>query len=239
MSNDLPTLAARALAQLVGTPLQRSSTASLLQALAELTAGLAPGHLEASVTLLEHGDTTTAASSAPLAAELDQVQYSAGQGPCLQAAATDEPVEVTDTRSDTRWAGFGPQAAARGVLGTLSLPLVGGQVTGSLNVYARQTAVLTPGTRSAAGRLASCATTAVGNLRDYEAVRDRVDRLEDALRTGVVVDQAAGMLVEREGRTPADALRVLADVAARAGVPVEGVAVRLVRTGELPGHDRR
>src|SRR3954469_2034273 len=113
----------------------------LLQTVADLTKTVMPGNPEASVLLLVKDHPTTVVSTDPLAIDLDERQYERGHGPCLHAARTGELTEIADTRTDRRWPDYLPRAVERGVLSSLSVPLAvddDGQVSGALNIYARQ-----------------------------------------------------------------------------------------------------
>jgi len=224
-----------ALAQLAGLPLRGTSIRSLLQTAADLTTQALPGDIEASVTLLGRHRTTTVVSTGRLAADLDAAQYAAGEGPCLHAAATGEPTVVTDTRSDTRWARFMQHARAQHTLSSLSLPLaVSADATGSLNIYAQQVDAFTEHAQATATSLAARTATAVGNVRDYQAIRARSRRMRAALELDAVTDHATGMLIERQAISATDAHHVLTETARQTGITVREVAAVLVGTGELP-----
>src|SRR3712207_9089476 len=67
------------------------------------------------------------------------MQDAVQEGPCLDAVWEHETVRIDDMRTDTRWPRFAAEAAALGVLSSLSLQLfVEGDNLGALNLYARQ-----------------------------------------------------------------------------------------------------
>ena len=140
--NPQPADVTEALERLGRLSLRELSMESLLQTVADLAKTVMPGNPEASVTLLIRDDpTTTVVSTGQLAVDLDESQYDRGHGPCLHAARTGEFVEVADTRTDDRWPDYMPRAAERGALSSFSVPLaidVDAQVSGALNIYARQ-----------------------------------------------------------------------------------------------------
>src|SRR4051812_12358863 len=77
----------------------------------------------ASVTL-EGPSTRTAACTDKVALVIDEAQYRADAGPCLEAFRTQTIVEVPDIPEDGRWPEYAAAASERGVLSSLSLPLV-------------------------------------------------------------------------------------------------------------------
>jgi 3-oxoacyl-[acyl-carrier protein] reductase len=78
----------------------------------------------------------TPAFSAPLAFEIDQLQYAAREGPCLDAISKEPTVYAEDLAEDQRWPVFGPQAAARGMRSLLWCRLSANGTRGALNLYA-------------------------------------------------------------------------------------------------------
>jgi len=88
-------------------------------------------------------------SSDELAELLETVQFTVGEGPCVQAAATGEPVIVEDLHAEAgaRWPGFADLAAQRlgGVEAVFGFPLAVDDVTvGSINLYSRTRRALSP-----------------------------------------------------------------------------------------------
>ena len=81
-------------------------------------------------------------SSDDLAELLETVQFTVGEGPCVQAAATGDPVLVKDlhAQAGARWPGFAALAARRlrEVGAVFGFPLgIGGVSVGSVNLYSR------------------------------------------------------------------------------------------------------
>jgi transcriptional regulator with GAF, ATPase, and Fis domain len=83
-------------------------------------------------------DSRVLASSNALAAEVDGVQYRAGQGPCLHAFRTNRVVLLDLGDHDGRWPAFQAAALAAGAQTVLSVPLrLDDLAIGSLNLYSR------------------------------------------------------------------------------------------------------
>jgi len=88
-------------------------------------------------------------SSDELAELLETVQFTVGEGPCVQAAATGNPVIVEDlhVEADARWPGFADLAAQRlgGIGAVFGFALgVDGVTFGSVNLYSRTRRALAP-----------------------------------------------------------------------------------------------
>lgn len=218
--------------------LRELSMDGLLQTVADLTAAVMPGDTEASVSLLVKDTITTVVWSGQLAVDLDETQIEHGHGPCLHAARSGELTEVTDTRTDRRWPDYLQGAVEHGNLSSLSVPLridEDEQVTGALNIYARQPDAFDVGSRAVATRFGPYAAIAAGNLYAYQSARDLADNLQTALESRAVIDQAKGVLIERYKLTPDQAFQLLAQASMRANRKVRDIADDLVHTGALPG----
>ncbi len=229
--------AAEALESLGRLSLRDLTMESLLQTVADLAKTVMPGSPETSVTVLVRDRPTTVVSTGRLAVDVDEAQYDTDEGPCLHAARTGEPVEVADTRTDGRWPDYMARAAERGALSSFSVPLpidAEAQVTGALNVYARQADAFDEDARAAATRFGPYAAVAAGNLHAYQSARSMADNLQAALESRAVIDQAKGVLIERYKLTPDQAFQLLARASMHANQKVRDIAEQLVHTGEFP-----
>jgi GAF domain-containing protein len=222
--------------------LRELSMDNLLQTVAELSKSVLPGNPETSVSLLVKDQPRTVVSTGQLAVALDERQYERGHGPCLHAARTGELTEIPDTRTDRRWPDYLPRAVEAGILSSLSVPLAideDEQVSGALNIYARQPDAFDADSRSVATRFGPYAAVATGNLYAYQSTRDMADNLQAALESRAVIDQAKGVLIERYKLTPDQAFQLLAQASMSENRKVRDIADELVRTGELPGAQPR
>jgi GAF domain-containing protein len=231
------TSAAEALEQLGSLSLRTVSMEYLLQTVADLTKAVMPGHTEASVTLVVKDHPTTVATTGQLALDLDEKQYERGHGPCLHAARTGELTEIADMRTDARWPDYLPRAVESGALSSLSVPLAiddDEQVTGAINIYAREPNAFDEASRTAATRCGPYAAVAAGDLHAFQSARARADNLQAALATRGVIDQAKGILMDRHKLTADQAFQVLAQMSMKTNRKLYAVADELVHTGDLP-----
>ena len=229
--------AADSLERLGRLSLRQTSMQELLQTVADLAKETMPGGPEASVSLVIKDRPTTVVTTSKLATDLDETQYERGHGPCLHAARTGEVTEIPDTATDQRWPDYSRRAAERGNGSSLSIPLPideDEQVTGALNIYAREAHAFDEESRSAARRFGPYAAVAAGNLYAFQSARDQADNLRVALASRAVIDQAKGILMERLHVTADQAFQILAQVSMNTNRKVQSVADQLVHTGELP-----
>ena len=79
--------------------------------------------------------------------ELEEMQFTFGEGPCIEAWSTRHVVLEPDLngQGSRRWPGYGPAASARGVGSVFAFPLgVGSACIGSLDVYRTEPGPLSP-----------------------------------------------------------------------------------------------
>jgi ANTAR domain/GAF domain len=183
----------------------------------------------------------TPAYSAPLAFEIDQLQYAAREGPCLDAISKEPTVYAEDLADDQRWPVFGPQAAALGMRSLLSCRLSSNGTRGALNLYAALPRAYGAIDRTKALIFAAHAGIALGAAEAREDAALSLDtglhRIEDliaALGTQETIGQAEGILIERERITSDQAFQVLRRASQHLNVKLREVARYVVETGEVP-----
>jgi GAF domain-containing protein len=225
---------AEALEQLGNLALREQSMESVLQTVVDLAKLVLPGDPEASISMVVNGRPSTTSSTSQVALEMDETQYDRGYGPCLEAADTGRMVEITDTATEQRWADYCRVAVAHGNGSSLSVPLpVEGRVCGALNVYAREPGAFDDDARAAARRFAPYAAVAMANMYAYQDAREMAGKLQAALESRAVIDQAKGILMERYKLTADAAFQALASVSMRSNTKLRDVAEQLVRTGRF------
>ena len=182
---------------------------------------------DAGLILVKRGRLVPVATTGPRPSGLDELQSRLGDGPCFTAAASQEPVVVSDLRCDPRWEALHATARQLQVGSMVCLPLwVGNRTNGALSLYSAQPAAYDAADMFWAELFATHAALALADA-------ERSEQLRTALSTRDVLGQAKGILMERE-RIGADAaFSRLAEVSQRLNVKVTAVAEHLVRTGEL------
>jgi hypothetical protein len=103
------------------------------------------------------------AASTPWVASLEEIQYTLGEGPGVEAFATGGPVLVHDlARYGDRWPLFTDAARSAGVASLFAFPLhVGAIFLGTLDLYRRDTGYLSLADLEVLTILADLATTVV------------------------------------------------------------------------------
>jgi hypothetical protein len=97
--------ASSAAAELQQLRLATEDITDFLDELATLTTKVLPGELFCGITMRRGRGATTMASSDTRASQVDEIQYSHNEGPCLHSLATGKVIVVDDLASDDRWGG--------------------------------------------------------------------------------------------------------------------------------------
>lgn len=105
---------------------------------------------------ITHDSTTwgTFGSSGELSRRLDELQFTFGEGPCLDAVRSGAPVSAVDLDdpAEQRWPALRPSLLGSGILAVFALPVaVASSRLGALDLFRRRTGAL--GDASAAGAL--------------------------------------------------------------------------------------
>ena len=217
------------LAQISAICLAGASLNAVLDKLAHIARDAVPGADEVSITLLRGESAFTAAYTSQLALDIDEMQYLAGHGPCLEAALAATALEVGDMRAEPRWPEYAARAAALGVLASVSVPLpIQTAVLGALNVYARHPAAFDPRARAIAAELSTFVAVACANAEAYSSAVDCARQMQEAMDARAVIEQAKGILMARQRCTPDEAFEVLRRASMDRNVKVRDLAARIV-----------
>ncbi|WP_375489873.1 GAF and ANTAR domain-containing protein [uncultured Jatrophihabitans sp.] len=170
----------------------------------------------AAISLVFDGaHTGTVGASSDRARAYDELQFTVGEGPCLESVSTHAPVLVIDLAADVdsgRWPGYGPALLAHGVGGVYAMPvLVAGEYVGALDLFRNHRQALDGEDLSGAFVAAELAEMPLLDLMaaDLQAAiadPDAIAWAELNLITRAEISQATGMLVAQLEVDPAEAL---------------------------------
>ena len=234
----------RSLAVLCRILLKEETLDSTLGRIAQLAADLLPQADAASITISDAGgQLRTASSTAGAVAELDAEQYRLDEGPCLAAMRQRQTFQIDSMHTETRWPAFCQLAATAGIESLLAVPLdaepADGFPEGAINFLARTSYVFTEPDRSVANLFAAPAAVAAANaaaFADLQAERALLTRrLEDALHSRAVIDQAVGILMERERLGPEEAFQMLRSASQTLNVKLRVIAAEILASAVGPG----
>jgi GAF domain len=170
-------------------------------------------------------------ASDPKTEAVEEVQYTLGEGPCVDAFASKAPVLVPDLASPelTRWSGFRDGALDLGVRAAFGFPmLMGSLCVGALNLYHDQPGELTAEQFADAVLVAHVVTR---TLLGWQSLADSGSvawQLEQVPVHRAAVHQAAGMISVQATVSVGDGLALLRAHAFSEGRLVSEVAAEVV-----------
>jgi hypothetical protein len=169
---------------------------------------------EAAMSLIDAGESrgTFGASSAG-ARRLDGLQFSAGEGPCLDAVATMSSVLVDDLQmvGETRWPAFREAADRSGVRAVFAIPVCVGRISlGALDLFRYQPGPISPSQLVAAMAVADAAAQVLLDVVEGTTEAERAGPVEQweqvASLARIEVYQATGMIMAQLNIGAIDAL---------------------------------
>ena len=219
-------LSLAALSQLATGQLQLGE---VLTRVAEFAVQAIPGADGAGLTLLEQGRQDTVVASAPFVGQVDAIQYSIGEGPCITAAAEARTVRSGALGADRQWPRFGRRVEQLGVHSALSIPLLTSDgVLGAMNVYAHDRDAFDEHASVIGELFAVPAAIAVQNAQVLAQARRLTAQLQTALTSRSTIDQAMGILMSRVGCGPEEAFARLRAISQGENKKLHTVAQRLL-----------
>jgi GAF domain-containing protein len=141
---------------------------------------------------------------------LERAQQELGQGPSIGALASEGAVVTTDLIADQRWPRLAQMLAEHEVRAVLSTPVwLRGHLVGTLNLLAKTQREWDKEDREAVEAYAGV----VGHLLDTAVEAERAEQLQHALHARILIEQAKGVLIERDSVSPAEAFEKLRQAA--------------------------
>lgn len=229
--NPHPVELAGLLHELTALLIRAADLQDALDRLATFTRDAVPGVVRCSVTLVGDGCPMTIAASETAHRILDDVQYEAGRGPCVDATRTRTLVTSQDLAGDERWPELAEWAGKLGVHGAASVPLdVRRNSVGALNLFVPEPHAVNPYLLITAMAVAGQSEVLLDEVLRRSIQAEMTDDLVSSLRAGATVDHAIGVIVAQRGCGVREAYQVLQETAQRLNLRPHVVAERLLDT---------
>ena len=193
-------LLARTLVELADTLVADFDVVELLTRLADRCVDVLDVATAGLMLVGPDGDLRVMASSSEAMRVLELFELQAKEGPCLDCYRSGKPIMSSDlARVDRRWPRFAAEALAGGFRSVHALPMrLRGTVIGALNLFRVEPGEMRPAEVDAAQALADVATIAILQHRASLEAQVVNQQLAHALNSRVVIEQAKGMVAERQ-----------------------------------------
>ena len=198
-------------ASLADTLVDDYDVVDLLQMLVDTCSDLldttAAGILLADAT----GTLDVVASTSEAGRLVEMMQLSAEAGPCVESFVTGRVVSVPDIgESPEEWSLFRESALAQGFASVHAVPLRLRETTiGTLNLLRDTVGELDPQDQTAARAFADVATIGILHERSIRETALLAEQLQGALNSRIVIEQAKGMVAQRDGLSTEQAFSLL------------------------------
>lgn len=195
-----------------------------IAALTRFSCTVVLGADHAAITVVDGDRVTTPAATSTFPVVLDDIQRRHREGPCMSSAVGNRCVVVDDLATDTRWPCYRADAVAMTpVRSVLAVHLFShGGVRSALNLYADTAHAFTQQSIDTALMFAEHAALAWDTAQRRHQVAHAV--------SGDLINQAVGMLMQRNSISVDQAFALLAGVAEHTGDNVADIARRIVAT---------
>jgi GAF domain-containing protein len=172
----------------------------------------------------------TPAATDELVRRGDELQYTFGEGPCLDAIWHYDTVISADLAEEDRWTRWAPHVAAElKFRSMLCLRLfTSTELVGGLNLYSKEIDAFDEDDAYTGTYLAAQVAVAVAETQQSEGLRI-------AALNRTIIGQAQGILMERYKIDAEEAFKVMRRVSQDNNIKVIRVADELVRTRRTPG----
>ena len=194
------------LARLSIDPAGVGGAARLCEVCAEVTELSGAGIMLMTTGQVPQGSVCT---SDDVSALIEELQYTLGEGPCIDAHRQQRPIVEPDLAVPAigRWPAFSAAAVGAGARAVFGFPLAIGAVhLGALNLYRDRPGALTAGQHTDALLLAGVAARAVIAMQAHAPPGALGAELEIGTNFRHAVHQASGMVAVQLGVTVTDAL---------------------------------
>ena len=181
------------------------------------------------------GELRVMASSSEAMRVLELFELQSEEGPCLDCYRSGKPVMNQDlARANSRWPRFAAEALASGFQSVQALPMhLRGTVLGALNLFHVDAGEMEVDDVEAAQALADVATIAILQHRATLEAQVVNQQLQNALNSRVVIEQAKGMVAERQNLNMQQAFSALRNYARNHNLRLADVAQAVI-AGSLP-----
>ena len=209
-SNDVNTAAVRSLiASEDPLPDDGLAMTGWMQRLCRAAARTLPA-MGAGVSLMSGtGSPVAFVASGPRCEQLEELQFTLGEGPCMDAYGSRKPVLTSDlAEAGSRWPGYAPAVSAHGVQAVFALPLqIGAACLGAMDIYRSSAGALTSSELAVAFAFTEVAMGALLDAQDGSADGFQVDSFQrEAASNRFEVYQAQGMVTVQLGVNLAEAM---------------------------------
>ncbi|NUP60133.1 MAG: GAF and ANTAR domain-containing protein [Pseudarthrobacter sp.] len=182
------------------------------------------------ITLLRDRKAATIGWSSDSAREVDEIQYSLAQGPCLTAAQEEREVHVPDLFQEDRWGpDYAAAVASHGLRSVLSLPFsLQGEAKAALNLYSDVPHKFDGAAAARARDFTREISEALRLAVRFSLHTDSAANLRATLESRTIIDIAIGIVMAQNRCSQEAAARILTEASSNSNTKLRDIARSLV-----------
>ncbi|MFD9701387.1 ANTAR domain-containing protein [Lentzea sp. NPDC059081] len=214
---------------------------SALWRLADTATTVIPHADGVTISIVAPGRPSTATATDQRLVRIDEAQYHARRGPCLDAARTFKPVRATAGEHSEEWPEFQVALCETNLSAYLSVPVIlhaagpsGAPRTGTLNIYSRTAAAFDPFDESLMQLFTTAASAVIANAQRRQRSLDQLQIMERAIRSRATIEQAKGVLMAVHSCSAEAAFTMLVQRSQHSNVKLRDVARALIESLRNP-----
>jgi len=182
------------------------------------------------ITLLRDRKAATIGWSSDSAREVDEIQYSLSQGPCLTAAEEEREVHVPDLLNENRWGpDYANAVASHGLRSVLSLPFnLQGEAKAALNLYSDVPHKFDEKAAAKARGYTREISQALRLAVRFSLHTDSAANLRATLESRTIIDIAVGIVMAQNRCSQQAAVQILTEASSNSNTKLRDIARSLV-----------
>ncbi|MFF2843295.1 GAF and ANTAR domain-containing protein [Paenarthrobacter sp. NPDC057981] len=185
--------------------------------------------IDCAVTLRRRKRTATVAGSSKKAVELDNLEQTLQEGPCLDALDKGRTVLLADVETDTNWPEYSKLLAGHGCHSALGVPLPLGETSEAvLNFFAPAPGLFTEEVIKEAEAFAEVAGSTLRLAIRIEAMEQLNADLKAAMASRTAIDLACGVIMAQSRISQDEAFRLLTQASSHRNQKLRTVAEEIV-----------
>ena len=162
-------------------------------------------------------------------ARIEKAQIDVGEGPCHDAFTSGEANSSNNLNEESRWPNYRVVALGQGCRAVAGLPMRANRShIGAINLYMRTPRDWSDQDVKIGQTLANMAAGYLKNIELRNAAEDMNGRLQHALDSRIIIEQAKGILAERTGLSPVEAYEQIRRHARNSNQKIHAVADQIV-----------
>ena len=202
-----------------------------MKRIAELAVLAIDGAEDCSISLARrrHGVIQTIAVTSDVGIRIDEVQQETGEGPCMSSIENHSTFHIPNMATDETWPRFSKRVVQEtGIKSILSyVLLLSENETGAMSMLSTKVDAFPVEDIDTGTLFAAQAAVAMADALGHAHDREKIEQLEEGMKTRQMIGQATGILMAARGIDAEEAFDILKRISQNSNVKLRVIAERL------------